>query len=170
MLGGSAALVVGLLVAPVFARGLQGFRWTRSLAQLASDSGVLWRRRGRSLAILLVGFGIQLSTLLCVWMIALSVGAEISFTAIVAVILPVQLALAVPISVAGWGVREGAMVFGLGLAGVPNELGLVISVLWGVLALIGGVGCWVAWFRDPRVREEARGLREASDGQTEQVL
>ncbi len=167
---GSSSLIIGLLVAPLIAQGLRRFRWTRSLAQLASDSVILWRRGGRSLAIFLVGIGVQLSTFVCVWMLAMAVGVEIPFGAVVAVILPVQLALAVPISVAGWGVREGAMVFGLGLAGVPSELGLVISVLWGLLALIGGVGCWLAWFRDPRVRDEARGLREASDGQTERAL
>lgn len=175
VLVGATGLVVGLLAAPLIARILRDHRLTRdralarSLAQLASDSGLLWRHGSRSLAIFCVGCAIQLSTFMCVWMIALAVNAEVSFGAIVAVILPAQLAMALPISIAGWGVREGAMVFGLGLAGVPSEQGIVISVLWGGLTLVGGIGCWLAWFQDPRVRDEARGFREAADERPEQA-
>lgn len=55
---------------------------------------------------------------------------------------------ALPISMGGWGVREGAFVVGLSLVGIAKEDALSVSVLFGlsltgagmVLATIGGVG------------------------------
>jgi glycosyltransferase 2 family protein len=51
----------------------------------------------------------------------------------------------VPVSIAGWGVREGAMVYGLGLANVPREAALIVSIVVGLsLAAIGLAG-GVVW-------------------------
>lgn len=43
---------------------------------------------------------------------------------------------ALPISLGGWGVREGAFVVGLGLVGITDEIALTVSVLFG-LSLTG---------------------------------
>ena len=61
-----------------------------------------------------------------------------------------MLAAAIPISLAGWGVREGALVFLFGLYGVPAGTAFAISILFGaclviasapgILVLIGGTG------------------------------
>ncbi|MCB9947064.1 MAG: flippase-like domain-containing protein [Rhodospirillaceae bacterium] len=52
-----------------------------------------------------------------------------------------------PVSIAGWGVREGAMVIGLGYAGVAEDAALATSLVFGaVLAAAGLVGgaVWLA--------------------------
>lgn len=47
----------------------------------------------------------------------------------------------IPISIAGWGVREGAMVVGLGLVGVSSSTALSVSLLFGgVLVVVGLLG------------------------------
>jgi uncharacterized membrane protein YbhN (UPF0104 family) len=46
---------------------------------------------------------------------------------------------AIPISLGGWGVREGAFVVGLGLLGVPGENALSVSMLFGVALTLAGV-------------------------------
>jgi uncharacterized membrane protein YbhN (UPF0104 family) len=58
----------------------------------------------------------------------------------------VTLVSIVPISIAGWGIREGAAVVLLGLVGMAKEDALVVSVLYGLamvlISLPGGV-VWV---------------------------
>jgi glycosyltransferase 2 family protein len=46
---------------------------------------------------------------------------------------------ALPISLGGWGVREGAFVVGLGLIGLSDEIALTISVLFGLSLTGSGV-------------------------------
>jgi len=52
--------------------------------------------------------------------------------------------MVIPISIAGWGVREGGMIVGLGYLGVVPEEALVLSILYGfstlLIALPGGIG------------------------------
>lgn len=51
----------------------------------------------------------------------------------------VLLAMLLPISIAGWGLREGAAALVWSSAGLPPEEGVVIAVAYGVLVLIGSL-------------------------------
>lgn len=67
------------------------------------------------------------------------------------VILPVVLLLtSLPISFAGWGLREGAMIIALGVYGVSQETALALSLVYGVLHLISGVPGLVLWVLEKR--------------------
>lgn len=61
----------------------------------------------------------------------------------------VTLLSAAPISIGGWGLREGAMVAALGLAGVAPDKALAISVLLGLCGLIVGLGGGLMWLVAP---------------------
>ena len=74
-----------------------------------------------------------------VWLIALSMGVALNPLQLFALILPVMLLLAVPISIAGWGLREGLMVTALGFLGVEPSAAVAISLLWGGVTLFGGL-------------------------------
>lgn len=52
---------------------------------------------------------------------------------------PIFLLAALPISIAGWGVRESGMVVALGYAGVAPEAALVLSVVLGMIVLVGSL-------------------------------
>jgi hypothetical protein len=52
---------------------------------------------------------------------------------------PIFLLAALPISIAGWGVRESGMVVALGYAGVSPEGALVVSVMLGMTVLVGSL-------------------------------
>lgn len=62
----------------------------------------------------------------------------------------VMLSLALPISLGGWGVREGAMVWLFGAVGVPAQVSLSASILLGLISLAvslpGGL-VWLKWCR-----------------------
>jgi hypothetical protein len=64
------------------------------------------------------------------------------------VIVPaVMLVSLAPVTFAGWGLREGAMIVGLGLAGVSASDALAVSVAFGLLLVVLGVPGGVLWLR-----------------------
>jgi len=63
-----------------------------------------------------------------------------------AVILPVVLMItSLPISFAGWGLREGAMIIALGVYGVSQETAIALSLVYGILHLVSAVPGLVLW-------------------------
>jgi len=67
---------------------------------------------------------------------ARAVGVETPFVAMLPLVTPVLLAMLVPVSVAGWGVREGAAAAIWASAGLPASDGVAISVAYGALVLV----------------------------------
>jgi len=60
--------------------------------------------------------------------------------------VPIAMLIAmVPISFASWGVREASLIFFLGLASVPAEAALSISVAFGLSRLLMGAIGGIAW-------------------------
>ena len=67
-------------------------------------------------------------------------------TTALAIMLPLILLVSMaPISIAGWGVREGAMIVALALVGVSDGDALALSVLFGLALLVIGVIGGVVW-------------------------
>lgn len=81
-----------------------------------------------------LGSSVAGSALLCavVSQLARALGAELGILECLLLMPPVMLVSAVPVSVAGWGVREGAMVVALGFVNVPPAQAFAISVLFGL--------------------------------------
>lgn len=92
---------------------------------------------------------IHLVTAAACYALARGVGAQLSVLDAGILIPPVVLLTAVPISISGWGVREGAMVACLGLAGVPSEEALSVSLLLGAISVIVGLVGGVIWLASP---------------------
>ncbi|WP_336644731.1 lysylphosphatidylglycerol synthase transmembrane domain-containing protein [Microbacterium sp. USHLN186] len=96
--------------------------------------------------------GLAMATAACVLgafaCCAFAVGAPLSFAAVVAVVPLVLLAMLIPVSVAGWGVREGTAVALLPIAGIGAAQSLAISVSFGLMALIAALpGVATVWAR-----------------------
>ena len=51
----------------------------------------------------------------------------------------------VPISIAGWGIREGAMIFGFALVGVAEADALALSVATGLCQIVAGIPGGLIW-------------------------
>jgi uncharacterized membrane protein YbhN (UPF0104 family) len=64
------------------------------------------------------------------------------------VVPPVTLIQLVPISLAGWGVREAALVVALGAFGVPAEAALATSVMMGLCSILSGLPGGLIWLCD----------------------
>lgn len=81
----------------------------------------------------------QLFYFVSVYFIALSAGASFSFFDLLSVLPVITLVASLPVSFGGWGVREGAFVYGLGLIGIPMEMAFVISIEIGLLTMLATV-------------------------------
>lgn len=82
--------------------------------------------------------------------LAASLDLDVPTLPTLAILPAVFLAAAMPVSIAGWGVREGAMVLGLGLVGVGAEQAALISISFGLMqlgfGLLGGL-VWLVYGR-----------------------
>jgi D,D-heptose 1,7-bisphosphate phosphatase len=99
-------------------------------------------RSGRSAGTVgAISLAIHFLTIGSIWCIAQSVAASASFTLLMFMIPPVILIATVPLSIAGWGVREGSMIVAFTFAGLAADDGLIVSVLYGLTAFaIGAIG------------------------------
>lgn len=123
-------------------------RWspTRHLAAVATVAADILRSP-RALAVIFgLSVVIHLMTALAGWCAARAVGAEMPVAYSLFLIPPVILVTVLPISIAGWGLREGAMVAAFSYAGLPQADGLIVSLLFGagflVIGIIGGL-VWI---------------------------
>jgi len=90
-----------------------------------------------------ISVAVHLFTVIAIYFLALSVDVWEGIGIFLVAVPPVFLLTIVPISLAGWGVREGAMVGILMLVGLPQAKILAISILYGVLLILTALpGAW----------------------------
>jgi len=147
LIGGGAVFAASVFMALGARRWPLLERWaaTRHLAEV---SRVAWRvcRNGRSLAaITATSFVIHLTTIAVTWCIVQSVAASASFTLLLFLVPPVLLVATVPVSIAGWGLREGSMIVAFAYAGLAQGDGLIVSVLFGLLSFAIGIIGGLIW-------------------------
>src|ERR1043166_6075030 len=118
----------------------------------ASDAGVLL---GLSLMIHALTAG-------SAWCAAQAVDAQFSFFHALVLLPPVLLISTLPISVAGWGVREKSLVLAFAYAGLSESSGFLVSVLLGAMMIAVGLAGGVVWLIGP---DRAKNRGEAGEAQ-----
>ncbi len=149
-----AVLVIGLLglVALVsldrLPRPILRLRLMTPFAELSRASRRLFTDPGRCATVL--GFS-MITIALSVFALKFvgdAVGSPLPLGSWMMIVPPVTLIQLVPISLAGWGVREAALVVALGWFGVPAEAALAISVLVGLCLILVGLPGGLIWLAD----------------------
>jgi uncharacterized membrane protein YbhN (UPF0104 family) len=121
-------------------RVLDRWRLTQRLAEMAALARQILISRNTGPQIVILSLLIQAMTALIAWCLARAVAAQFEFMHAFLLVLPV-----IPISIAGWGVRESALVLAFSYAGLTEIDGLIVSVLLGgVMLAVGAVG-GIAW-------------------------
>ncbi|RDV04735.1 lysylphosphatidylglycerol synthase transmembrane domain-containing protein [Undibacter mobilis] len=145
--GAFAGAFVFLAIGRIHWKPLMHWAPTRHLVEVSRTA---WRICGswRTLSIILaLSFVVHFMTVLATWCMVQSVSASVNIELLLFMVPPVLLIATVPISIAGWGVREGSMIVAFSYAGLPQSDGLVVSVLIGItffaIGAIGGI-VWVA--------------------------
>jgi glycosyltransferase 2 family protein len=101
------------------------------------------RKRGPKVAILSVL--VHLLAVVIAWCVARSIAAPVLFGQVLQLVPPVMLITMVPISIAGWGVREASMGLAFGYAGLATSEGVNVSLLFGAIYFIVGAFGGLVW-------------------------
>jgi uncharacterized protein (TIRG00374 family) len=144
MMAGLATLLrgrmrIGFLQRPFVTRVEGG------LARTAKDTRRLLRALPYGPATVLLSLINQIALGLVVLYLARSMSLSLSPAAAVFLFPPVLLLSTIPISLAGWGIREGAMVLVFSLAGLPADASLSVSVLFGACMFLSGLPGGFMW-------------------------
>jgi uncharacterized membrane protein YbhN (UPF0104 family) len=137
---GTLAALVAILVLAASPRLAGRFRdhenWMRFIG--AVHVGVDRMRRRPRLIASVLGTAVvyQVSTVLTVWFAAKTLNVDVPTAAIVAFVPAVAMAQVVPISVGGFGVREGMLTLFLTPLGVSTGRAVGIGLLWYFIMLV----------------------------------
>jgi uncharacterized membrane protein YbhN (UPF0104 family) len=140
--GGGLALLFCIDLLPAF---LFRLNFMMPLAMVSVEARQLVRDRRRIAIILgLSMIGLVLNVSSYEW-IGRSVGARLSFLDWLVIVPPVTLIQLLPVSLAGWGVREVALVAVMSAFGTSTELAIATSLLFGVCQIINGLPGGLVW-------------------------
>ncbi len=125
-------------------------RWaaTRHVADAAGLAARLFRDPRTAASVIGLSVLVHILTITGVWMAAVGVGVPLPFSYALLLVLPVLMISMIPISIAGWGLREGAMVMAFAYAGLAEGDGLLVSVLLGGAMLAVGMIGGAVWLAD----------------------
>jgi len=148
------SVVVGLSFIPHLITRWRQVAMISKLADVASEA----RRAGLmpkpTLSVLALSLAMHLLAVLSIYLLAQGLNMEITLLACLALVPVVLLLSTMPISVAGWGVRENVMVAALAFAGAESSEALALSILFGLallaLSLVGAVMWLIRGRIDPR--------------------
>lgn len=134
-----AVCVLGILVLAALDRlpqSLHRWRVVRGFAVLAADTRKLFFHPGFSLGTIVVGLVGHINLSLVVYVLAAGLDLDVHVLDCLVLVPPVILIMTLPISIAGWGVRETAMVTAFAFVGIPASSTLVLSILFGIVTMV----------------------------------
>jgi glycosyltransferase 2 family protein len=101
--------------------------------------------RERGIAIAALSIFVHVLAVVIAWCVVQSIAAPVGFGQIFQLIPPIMLITMLPISIAGWGVREATMALAFGYAGLMTNEGINVSLLFGAVSFIVGAFGGLVW-------------------------
>ncbi|HEY7232347.1 MAG TPA: lysylphosphatidylglycerol synthase transmembrane domain-containing protein [Pseudolabrys sp.] len=164
--GAITSPIILLLVTSHFSAWLGRWAMTRHLSAAGNAARTICQTLRPAAVVAGCSMMIHLLTISAAWCCVKAVAAPVGFSHILFLMPPVLLIATVPISIAGWGVRESSMIAAFSYAGLAEGDGLTLSILFGavsfVIGLFGGVvwiasGLWTVTFSAEPDTEAAAG-------------
>jgi len=118
---------------------------THIFFELASKARMLLFSKKPGLNLIFISITIHLFSILAVLILAEGLKLNVGWLGILLIVPIVILFTLIPISIAGWGVRESVMIIGLGYLNVPPEEALALSILYGVLMIMIAMPGGIIW-------------------------
>lgn len=156
----AAVIVSGLLLRQRFGHWLAKLpHWCQALAHDVRR-GLLrqgvWPQQLLSSLVIVLSYGL---VMVCA---ARAIGVELPALQVLALTPVLLLAMLVPFSVAGWGLREGAAAGVWALVGLPPAQGVAVSLSYGVLVLLASLpGIWVALSHREKAQPSSGGIPQS---------
>ena len=142
---------VFLLIDRLPERVAAAFRATK-ITELSADFKRLLHAGRMTASLVLLGLLSWAVAIAAVVILSLGLGITVA-PGYYAIIVPmVILMMIVPISIGGWGVREGAFIFLLGHLGVSSAESFLLSVLFGLTLILASLPGIVFWLLEPPLK------------------
>jgi glycosyltransferase 2 family protein len=139
--GGTGFLILGRLQWPWLLR-LWGMDHLHACAVIANEV-IFSRERGPRIAVL--SLLVHVLAVVIAWCVVQSIAAPVQFGQVFQLVPPIMLITMLPISIAGWGVREATMGLAFGYAGLMTSEGINVSLLFGAVSFIVGAFGGLVW-------------------------
>ena len=97
------------------------------------------------------------------WCAVRSIAAPADFAQVFLLIPPIILITMMPISIAGWGVREATMMVAFGYAGLAQLDGTVVSILFGLVYFVVGALGGLVWILSAEKSSRTMEIAGATD-------
>jgi uncharacterized membrane protein YbhN (UPF0104 family) len=143
--GGVGFLLLGVLPWPWLKRWW-GTHHLHACSRIAD--GVLFSAK-HGPKITALSLAVHVLTAVIAWCVVKSIAAPIGFGEVFQLVPPVVLITMLPISIAGWGVREATMGLAFGYAGLATTEGVNVSLLYGAVCFIVGALGGLVWILSP---------------------
>jgi hypothetical protein len=118
----------------------------RVAAPVARDLRAAWTDLPLSFGVIATGLAMHLMSVLLIWSLGRMFGAELGLMNCLRIVPSALLISALPASVGGWGLREGAIVGGFTLIGADATAAGAASVAFGMAAILAGtIGIVTPW-------------------------
>lgn len=117
------------------------------------------RQRGPKIAVL--SFLVHVLTVVIAWCVVRAIAAPVLFGQAFQLVPPVILITMLPISIAGWGVREATMALAFSYAGLLTNEGVNVSLVLGAVSFLVGIFGGLVWIFSPEKAARGEGPIEA---------
>jgi glycosyltransferase 2 family protein len=157
-IAGGLVLVVGWWTCPRLVRILPvGNRIRR---QVEDDLGPFWRDTALLLRVSVVSIVFHLSQVTVQYYIARAAGADLPFSYCLIIHPMLSLMMAMPVSIGGFGVREGGYLYFLTRIHIDDSIAVTMGILWFAMTaatgIIGGMVFLLSGAELPRLRARAQ--------------
>jgi uncharacterized protein (TIRG00374 family) len=149
-------LVVLLVLGARISSLMMEFHLSRPVGVLIRDMRITLFSDWKSFQIVGLSTVIQVLIVFVVYCFAKGINAELSIANGLVLIPMIMLVSMIPLSLAGWGLRESAMVIGLGLVGISAVEATAISVSVGLAQIVIGLPGGALWMLRRRTAEASQ--------------
>lgn len=147
--GGISGFLVLILLRKV--AWLRKYRATRLFADLSHRFRQVYATKQAIVLQLGLSIIIHFLSVFSLFELACAVGIELPLGLFLVTVPPVFLLTLIPISLAGWGVRESAMVGIFVLVGASKEMILSVSVLYGIMLIFASLPGLFVWLHGKKL-------------------
>ena len=138
------SIIMIFVITPFFALKIITLTPEKIISKANIVSGVrylkiLFSNNSLLLKILVISLMAQISFFIAIYIIMSAAGLALSFIQIMTVLPAIAIVSSLPVSIGGWGIREGAFIYGLGLLNISMETAFSASVQIGILGLLATV-------------------------------
>lgn len=127
-------------------------RWkiVRHVQACSQIAGRLLASRVHGPSLVILSLLVNVLNAVVAWAVIRSIGAGASFAQLFLLIPPIMLVTTIPVSIAGWGLREATMALAFAYAALRPEDGVSASLLFGIVNFIAGGLGGLVWILSPK--------------------